>query len=84
MDQVDLDEIGIKEKLKAEVKRFKQFQKMLLNKKEQVIVDDIEIRNYTKYLLREGEDFKKRELLSCIKGSISLSNKIISLNKVKL
>lgn len=79
MEKIDLDEIGIKEKLKEEVERFKKFQRVLLGKVAQVSVKDIDIRNYAKYLLREGKDVEKRELLGCIKSKILLSQKIIHL-----
>lgn len=79
MDKVDLDEIGIKEKLKMEVERFKKFQKAILGSKEKIEVKEVDIRNYAKYVLREASDIEKRELLGCLKGKIGLNNKIISL-----
>jgi site-specific DNA recombinase len=79
IDTIDLDEIGIKKKLAEEVERFKQFQRVALGNKDKVVVADIDIRNYAKYILREGQDIEKRELLGCIKGQIQLQNKIISL-----
>lgn len=75
MDKIEINEIGIKEKIKEEVERFKKFQQALLGKKEKVAVDDIDIRNYAKYLLHEGKDVEKRELLGCLKGKILLSKK---------
>lgn len=33
----------------------------------------------SKYILREGRDVEKRELLGCLKGKIQLKKKIISL-----
>jgi len=44
-----------------------------------VVVADIDIRNYAKYVLREGKDVEKRELLGCLKSKIELKNKIITL-----
>ena len=37
---------------------------------------DIDVRNYAKYLLREGKDIEKRELLGCLKDQIKLQYKI--------
>ena len=79
LDQIDLDEIGIKEKLKTEVERFKKFQRVILDTKEKIDIRDIDIRNYTKYLLRDGSDVEKRELLGCFTSKIELTNKIIKL-----
>ena len=79
LDKIDLNEIGIKEKIKTEVERFKKFQKVLLGIKDKIEVGDIDIRNYAKYILREGTDIEKRELLVCLKSVISLNNKRIKL-----
>lgn len=78
MDQIDIDEIDLRGKIKEEVERFKNFQQTLLGKKEKIIVADIDIRNYAKYLLREGKDIEKRELLSCLRSKIYLKEKKIS------
>lgn len=81
MDQIDIDEIGVKEKIKSEIERFKKFQQALLGRRDKIQVQEIDIRNYTKYLLREGSDVEKRELLGCLSSRILLSQKIISLAK---
>jgi len=78
IDTIDIDEIGIKEKITEEVERFKKFQRSLLSKTDKVIVDEIDIRNYAKYLLQEGKDTEKRELLSCLNSKIVLERKQIS------
>lgn len=79
MDQIDLDEIGVKDKIKAELERFKKFQRSVLGSTEKIEVKEIDIRNYSKYLLREGVDIEKRELLSCLKNKILITNKVIHL-----
>jgi DNA invertase Pin-like site-specific DNA recombinase len=79
IDKVDLDEIGMKEHIKSEVERYKKFQSGVLGIKEKISVADIEVRNYAKYVLREGTNFEKRELLSCLKSKISLADKKINL-----
>lgn len=79
MDTIDLHEIGIKEKIKSEVERFKKFHHSVLGTKTKVQVKDIDIRNYAKYLLREGMPIEKRELLSCLKSKILLREKAITL-----
>ena len=80
IDKIDLDEIGMKEKIKTEVERFKKFQKTLLGIKEKVEIGDIDIRNYAKYILKDGTDVEKRELLGCLRNKIVLKNKIVSLD----
>jgi len=82
MDQIDLDEIGMKGRIKAEIEKHNKFQSGLLGlEKTKVKVGDVDIRNYAKYLLREGEVHEKRELLSCLKSDLTLAKKSVSLKK---
>ena len=75
MNQIDLDEIGIKERIRSEIERHRKFQSGILGIKEKTIkVVDIDIRNYAKYILREGTMLEKRELLICLKSKITMAN----------
>lgn len=80
LERVDVDEIGIKEKIKTDVERFKKFQQVVLGTKDKIVVADVDIRNYAKFILREGQDIEKRELLSCIKSKIFLKEKVLYLS----
>jgi site-specific DNA recombinase len=79
IEKIDIDEIGIKEKIKIEVERFKKFQQVVLGVRDKVVVADIDIRNYAKYILREGREVEKRELLGCLKGRITLKDRRVSI-----
>jgi hypothetical protein len=79
IENIDISEIDIKEKIKSEVERFKKFQQILSGKIDKITVKEIDLRNYAKYILRGGSDIEKRELLGCFKNRIVLSNKILSI-----
>lgn len=80
MDKIHLDEIGMKEKIKAEIERHKQFNVGILGiKGETIKVTDVDIRNYAKHVLRNGTTFEKRELIGCLKSKILLKSKTITL-----
>lgn len=79
IEKIDIDEIGIKEKIKKEVERFKKFQQVVLGIKEKIVIADIDVRNYAKYILREGSNEEKRELLSAMKSKISIKDGMIFL-----
>lgn len=81
IDKLDLDEIGMKEHIKLEVERYKKFQSGVLGLREKIEVKEIEIRNYAKYVLREGLTFEKRALLNCLKSKITLKEKKVFLIK---
>jgi hypothetical protein len=52
---------------------------MILGRKSPVVIKDIDIRNYAKFILQEGSMDEKREFLGCLKSEILLSNKSILL-----
>jgi site-specific DNA recombinase len=79
IDTISIDKIGVNEKIKAEVERVKKFHRYILGDKELTVTDEIDIRTYAKYLLKEGADIEKRELLGCLRSKIILNNKRISL-----
>jgi hypothetical protein len=76
---IDLDDIGMKSHIRNEITRFNRFQKGILGIKGEVDVKEVDIRNYAKYILRDGRDYEKRELLQNFKSKILFGNKIITL-----
>jgi DNA invertase Pin-like site-specific DNA recombinase len=79
IDDLEIQTVPLKEKITEEVRRFKKFQSMLLGNKTPIAVKDIDIRNYTKFILQEGSMDEKREFLRCLKSGIVLNDKKISL-----
>jgi len=77
IDQVDLDQLGIREKLDNELARFNKFRYGVLglSKEQQVKQSEIDCKNYAKYVLREGTIAEKRELLGCMKSQLIFNNK---------
>lgn len=55
-------------------------QKRILGTKGDIKVKDVDIRNYAKYILKDGSDIQKRELLGCLKSKIKLANKVITIS----
>jgi site-specific DNA recombinase len=80
LDQIDINEIGMRDRIKEEVQRIKKFQQSVLGLKQEIQINDIDVRNYAKFILKDGSIDEKRELLSCFKSKILLANKIINLN----
>lgn len=79
VDDLEIQTVPMREKITAEVQRFKKFQQILLGTKATVAVKDIDIRNYVKFILVEGSIEEKREFLRCLKSGVVLENKRISL-----
>jgi len=79
LDQVNLDEIGMRTKIEEELTRYNRFRMGVLGAKQKEKDIDIDVRNYAKYLLKEGSATEKRELLLCLKDTLMLKDKKISL-----
>lgn len=77
MDEINIDEISIKQKIKNEIERIKKFNKNVLGTNEVIEAKEIDIRNYAKHILKQGSDTEKRELLGCFGNKIKLINKKI-------
>jgi len=79
LDKIDLDELGIQNQFKEEFERYSRFNKIILgiddNKFEKQ--KEINLRNYAKYLLKDGSLLEKRSLLSCLKSRLVMRNKEI-------
>lgn len=79
LDTIDLDEIGMKDKIKDEISRYNRFRTGVLGMKTKDRTSDIDIRTYAKYLLKHGAITEKRELLSCLKSRLVLRDRQIGL-----
>jgi len=79
IDDIDIKVVPMRDKITSEVKRYKQFQHMLLGKEEKIAVSNIDIRNYAKFILQEGDIEEKREFLRCLKSAVVLNKKEVSL-----
>ena len=69
----------MRDKIKLEVERIKKFQQSVLGIKQDIQIQDIDVRNYAKFILKDGLIQEKRELLGCLKSKILLKDKVINL-----
>ena len=81
LDEIDLDELGIQGQFKEEVERYYKFSKgvlgIQLNQFEKQ--KEIDLRNYAKYILKEGVIQEQRNLLSNLKSRLVMRDKTIKL-----
>lgn len=79
IDTIDLDETGMRKKLEEEVSRFNKFSAGVLGQSaENNQVSRVDVRQYAKYILREGTKAEKHELLGCLKSKVLLKDGNIS------
>jgi len=81
MDQVNINELGMRHKLEEEIKRYNKFQSVVLGGKgkHDPAEAEINIRTYIKYLIKEGSVAEKRELLGNLRSRLVYKNKTITL-----
>lgn len=79
VDKIDLNKISMREKFEAEVERMRKFQRAFAGGNDAALQKDIDLRDYAKYLLKEGSVTEKRELLLCIKSKLVLTRGLITL-----
>jgi len=79
VDKLDFKKLPVQEKIEGEIKRFKKFQMMATGENQNIDVSNVDVKNYIKFLLQEGDDQEKRELLTCLNGEILLKNKVINI-----
>lgn len=80
---VDLmDQIGMKEKLQEEIDRYHKFtQGVLRLTSEESKLPKVDLKLYTKYILREGKPEEKREVLGDIQNQLNLYNGVVQINR---
>lgn len=79
IDRINLNEIEVKEKIKSDLDRLSKMQRFFLGTKDKIAVTNVDIRGYAKYILKEGTNAEKREILGCLKSKINLAQKKIKL-----
>ena len=81
MDKVNINELGMRQKLEDEIRRFNKLQKIVNGRTGQALVEenDVNIRQYAKYLLKEGSVSDKRELLANLRSRLNYKDKKITL-----
>ncbi len=82
MDEIDIDKLKTVEKIKKEIQRFQKFNYIMLGNDGNEMpkkLSDVNIKNYTKYILLEGTKQEKRDLLECLKSKLTLVDKTVKL-----
>ena len=84
VDTLDLDTLSLSDSLREEIRRYSIFQSQLLKKDNRDIISpqDINLRDYIKYMIANWSKDEKREILSMIQGEIILTDKIVTVQRI--
>lgn len=82
IDQINLNEIGIKHKFNEELKRYNKFNLTVLRTQSPSSkYKEIDLQTYAKYVLRNGTNEEKRELMGQFKSQVTVTEKKVSFNQ---
>ena len=79
VDTLNINKVKLTAKLDVEIQKFKKLQAMFLGKKKTEKIEPIDLKDYTKFVLKEGSPLEQRSILECISSELVLKNKIIKL-----
>lgn len=84
MDQIDLNQTGVQHKFEEELRRYNKFNRGVLGIRNQIKDHEaLDLRTYAKYILRDGTNEEKRELMGCFKSQIEVRKHIVTINPEK-
>lgn len=79
VDTLNINKVKLTAKLDVEIQKFKKLQAMFLGKKKTEKIEPIDLKDYTKFVLKEGSTLEQRSILECISSDLVLKN-----GKIKL
>jgi len=84
INEIDINELGMRKKLEEEVKRFSRFAKLFQGKPlvSSEHAEELDIKAYAKYLMKEGSVSEKRELLGNLRSRLVYMNKQVSIQSI--
>lgn len=82
LDQIDFSEHGMRRKFEDELKRYNKFHRSVLGQMNLGTKhEDIDLRTYAKYVLREGSNEERRELMGCFKSRIKITQGVVTIEE---
>ncbi len=82
LDQIDLNALGVQHKFEEELKRFNKFQRGVLGFSDpKAKHQDIDSKTYARYVLKEGTNEEKRELMGFLKSKVKITKGIVTIEQ---
>jgi hypothetical protein len=77
IDTLNINKVKLTSKLDVEIQKFKKLQAMFLGKKKTDEIESIDLKEYAKFVLREGSVLEQRSVLECVSSDLILKNRDI-------
>ncbi|MGH7175027.1 MAG: recombinase family protein, partial [Minisyncoccia bacterium] len=79
LDRIDVSQFAIRARFEDELRRFNKFQRSVLGGRATQGKDaDIDIKTYARYILQEGANEEKRELMGCFKSKLKVTKGVVT------
>ena len=79
IDQIDLNQLRVEMKFEDELKRHNKFQRTVLGLSDPSAKhDEVDIKTYAKYILKEGTNQEKRELMGCFRSKLKVMGGVVT------
>jgi site-specific DNA recombinase len=80
MDQIDFNNTGVEIKFNEELKRHNKFNRGVLGMNSPSSKHkEIDLKTYAKYILMDGSNEEKRELMGCFRSRIKVTAKVVTI-----
>ncbi len=79
INKLNINKVKLTAKLDIEIQKFKKLQAMFLSRKKTDNIESIDLKDYMKFVLKEGSILEQRAVLECINNKLILKDKKIKL-----
>ncbi len=77
INKLNINKVKLTTKLDIEIQKFKKLQAMFLGRKKTEKIESIDLKDYMKFVLKEGSILEQRAVLECIESELFMNNKKI-------
>jgi len=79
LDHLDFDKLAMQTSFEGELRRFNKFQRAVLEETPEKTHKDADLKTYAKYILKEGTNAEKRQLMGHFKTKLKIARKIVTI-----
>ena len=79
INTVSINKVKLTAKLDSEIQKFKKLQAIFLGKMKTEKIETIDLKDYAKFVLKDGSVLEQRAVLGCISSELVLKNDRVTL-----
>ena len=79
LDHLDYDKLKMQSSFEGELRRFNKFQRAVLGSGADTAHQDADMKTYAKYILREGTNAEKRQLMGLFKTKLKITRRVVTI-----